>query len=1502
MDDGAPSLGVGFEIDTNNSFASLKTLDDHIGKVAADAVRDFDRVEAASKGAVNLGGAIGQMRTFGSASTRELESARQAYNRTEKSGEAMVRQMQRQVETFGKTTSEIRNMRAELRAVEAEQRGLTELAGRIRTLNAEMNRLETGTAGVTKGAMNNRMAMQGASYQVQDFFTQVSMGANPMNAFAVQGAQLAGQFSNIEGKAGNVARFFMGPWGLAISAGLMLLGPLVSKLWEQNNALDEALEKLRKDARETEIGTRAKAIFGKSIEGLTLATRENQKALDQMNEATKTSTENALRATAQTIDQTVVTRAKTAETIRALEAEIALNKERSRVAGNDARITGTLNAESDAARARVEQLKKEFAESEGVLQSNKKILEDMLSRRMVEIAVSQSDAFERIKQKYEGPNGLIELARKSATAEELRNGELFRQVQLLKEKQKAEEQAERERQQGMQRTAQIGREVDLAEARRIAENAGARITSDRRTYEEQKRLYDKYVAYKQGRGPWAALAAAPGTSDHERGTALDIAKTPGMSLAKIREIYRAAGVSLKQLLDEGSHFHVAWKKGADGAAVASKKLADTQAELAKRFDPAEAAANEYRATLKSIEEAKLDPSTAERYAAAAADAFRSARAAAFELPSMADIAPQAEAEKAAEKAAADFQRNVIQPLKDELALYGLVGPARAAAALELEKERFIADNIDEGIAVATARWLEYHRVKSELISKDTAAEKEAEAIKRACDEMDRMVDAARSAGDAMARAFGKVGGAIADAIDVLAEYRKREEENAALAKKNNWDQARIKEASSALQLESMGALAGAAKSMFKEHSAGYEAMAAAEKAFALIQLANTAKSVAAGAAKMFASLGPWAFPAVAAMVAVMAGFGFFGGGNGGATPKLPEANTGTGTVLGNPAAQSESIKNAINALKDVDTVTNNYARQMAASLRSIETQIGGLASLVVRTGDINASGGITEGFKPNLIGSVLGKIPLIGGFLSSLFGSTTTITGSGLYAGPQSLGGILGGGFDASYYSDVQKKSKFLGVTTGTKNYTTYTGADGGLETQFGLLLRQFNDAIVAAGPPLGAATDDIQQRLNGFVVNLGRIDLKGLTGDKIKEKLEAVFGAAADGMASAAFPGMQRFQRVGEGAFETLVRVASTVEAVTNALGTLGDSARLMGIEAKLGLANQFDTISDLTSAIDGYFQSFYTQEEQAAARTAQLGSVFTSLGLTMPATLAAFRKLVEAQDLTTTAGQESYATLLRLAPAFADLKSAMEGAKSAADILSERQDLQRQLLELRGDTAAIRALELAKLDASNRELQQQIWSVQDAQTAAKAADELRQAWVSVGDSIMDEVNRIRGISGVEAGGFASILGRFNAASDAARFGDIEAAKTLPGLSQALLTAAAEQATSRQELARIQAQTAASLEATNAAISGRSGLASVTASQAAGYSETASAAQSRTTPSAANDGVAEEVRALRKEVAGMRADSNAALATVAGSTSRIAKTLDNVTASSGGDAIAVAA
>ncbi len=696
---------------------------------------------------------------------------------------------------------------------------------------------------------------------------------------------------------------------------------------------------------------------------------------------------------------------------------------------------------------------------------------------------------------------------------------------------------------------------------------------------------------------------------------------------------------------------------------------------------------------------------------------------------------------------------------------------------------------------------------------------------------------------------------------------------------------------------------------------------------------------------------PLNIAAGAVTAGVIASLGIAIGGAFGGGAKPTPANEGTGTVFGDSAAKSESIAKAIDHLREVDTLTMRYSAAMLASLKSIEANIGGLTNLIIRTNGMEASAaGIQTGTKltgllgtansmlagisnfassktGSLIGAGIGMAiagpigaaigflgakllgglgKVLGSIVGALFGTKTSIVGQGIYGGAQSLGSIMSGGFDASYYSDIKKTKKFLGISTGSSYSTQYTAADAELERQFSLIFEGFYGAISAAAGPLGLSLGEVQSRLSGFVVNIGKIDLKGLTGAEIQEKLTAVFGAAADNLARTAVPGLEQFQKFGEGYFETLVRVASSIETVSSTLSLLGTSVEGLSLSAKMNLFDMFGSAGDMASATGEYFALYYTKAEQASAQTEQMARVFDSLGLALPQSIAGFRSLVEAQDLTTASGQAAYAALIQLAPAFADLVGAAQDAASAAAIVDERLSLERRMLELQGDTAALRALDLAQIDMSNKALQEQVWALEDqrqaADDAANAAEQLRNAWAQITDGLIAEIKRIRGVMSDTPTNYAGALAAFNNASMLARSGDQEAAKALPGLSQALLAVAANTARSAEDLGRLQGLTAASLEQTLAIINQASGAEPAAATSAAttpSWWDQFAANQMGSTSIQANDGqsaMIDELKALRQEVSDLRGEQRIAAATIASGTSKTARILERVTPD--GDAI----
>ena len=179
----------------------------------------------------------------------------------------------------------------------------------------------------------------------------------------------------------------------------------------------------------------------------------------------------------------------------------------------------------------------------------------------------------------------------------------------------------------------------------------------------------------------------------------------------------------------------------------------------------------------------------------------------------------------------------------------------------------------------------------------------------------------------------------------------------------------------------------------------------------------------------------------------------------------------------------------------------------------------------------------------------------------------------------------------------------------------------------------------------------------------------------------------------------------------------------------------------------------------------------------------------------------------------------------ALQDQQAAAQAASAATQALAqkmqqvaqERYNLETQLLQAQGNTAELRARELAQLDPSNRALQQQVWALQDqqaaAQAAASAASAASSAWKSLTDSVVNEVRRIRGeIAGTGSQGIAAAQMSFSVATAQARAGSQSAWDALPQASKALLDAAQANTSSLLELQRIQAATAASLETTLAA------------------------------------------------------------------------------------------
>ncbi|MBW6524418.1 D-alanyl-D-alanine carboxypeptidase family protein [Sphingomonas sp. RHCKR47] len=491
---------------------------------------------------------------------------------------------------------------------------LDEYAAKLRI---EQGALDEATDAKKRNASASAQARQSGimlGQQVQDFTVQVSSGQSITTAFTQQIGQAAFALQGMEGRLAGVAAFLTSWQGIVLTVLLTAAGPLVAKLLEGNDALADGVDKLREDAQAAEISRQAKVRFAASADGVAAAIRDGTEATKKSIDATKTSAEQDNIAAKQALQREINIRKVTLALLDQAKAEArqadATNFGAAGGAGAAAAQTIYRNRVAD-----VEKMAQEQADL--IAQAEARVQQTRIALAS-ESAARATDPMARIKKVYDDQ---VTAAQAKARAEGTVTTELTRQLTQIERNRQAAIKAEQDKQSAANRkptvTNQIGRNVTLAEAREIAEGIGGHINSDHRTREEQERLYAKYVAYKSGKGPWAALAAKPGTSNHELDQAIDVAKGNGVTLAKLIAAYRQAGVKLTEALDEGSHFHVAWKKTGGAAreaaaerteaakkvreaAAAERELEQDLTTTVRAFDPARAAADDYADSLKRI--------------------------------------------------------------------------------------------------------------------------------------------------------------------------------------------------------------------------------------------------------------------------------------------------------------------------------------------------------------------------------------------------------------------------------------------------------------------------------------------------------------------------------------------------------------------------------------------------------------------------------------------------------------------------------------------------------------------------------------------------------------------------------------------------------------------------------------------------------------------------------------------------------------------------------------
>ena len=578
-----------------------------------------------------------------------------------------------------------------------------------------------------------------------------------------------------------------------------------------------------------------------------------------------------------------------------------------------------------------------------------------------------------------------------------------------------------------------------------------------------------------------------------------------------------------------------------------------------------------------------------------------------------------------------------------------------------------------------------------------------------------------------------------------------------------------------------------------------------------------------------------AFPRMAAMAAAVAALGVaigsFSGSSGG--EYVDTSNQGTGTVFGDSEAQSASIANSIDLLSENSDLMLPLTSAMLRSLKNIESSIGGVTNLILRgdlggdfsnlefdarlTGVIGAVDKIftsssktmmnvlTLGLDKILLGGALGNLAggVVSTVLGGLFGKTSQkVVASGLYAGSQTLGSILENGMSLSQYADVKTtKKSWFGSSSSTS--TKYASVDEELQQQFTLIFVGLYDSILSATDILGADLSAVETNLENAVISIGKINLKGLSGEEIQEKLEAVFGAVADDLAKQAFGGLEDFQKVGEGYYETLMKVASAVEEAAY----YTDRLNVTAINYNDIINKQAD---DLAAEI---IRQSYLAKEGISTVTGGMSDLVNSFSGTAEEISDFITTLEDLQEQLFMTGQSGDYLTSSMILGAGGLDSLASGLDAYFEMLSPAEqaaELTRRLTnefaifgkELPSDVKAFRDL-VSGIDVSTEAGQKLYGQVialapefNDLQDALESANSDVNALVQSLRDLAEQARAARGET-EQPRDLAYLRNEFNKASELALQGDTEAAARLVSLGEDLMSASKLYSVSGSDYAR---------------------------------------------------------------------------------------------------------
>ena len=231
---------------------------------------------------------------------------------------------------------------------------------------------------------------------------------------------------------------------------------------------------------------------------------------------------------------------------------------------------------------------------------------------------------------------------------------------------------------------------------------------------------------------------------------------------------------------------------------------------------------------------------------------------------------------------------------------------------------------------------------------------------------------------------------------------------------------------------------------------------------------------------------------------------------------------------------------------------------------------------------------------------------------------------------------------------------------------------DASISDALGAAVASTASLVIESVSSLGLGTEGLADRIGNIQVDFGKLSFEGMNSEEVEKEIVSLLSEIMDISALEVAPFVSDFQRLGEGAGETLVRLASQFTVFEESVESLSLSFSGNTISASDELVNLAGGLDEFRSSIVSFERNFLSDADQFANTSRRLSEAMGDLPL--PETREGFLELARAQDLATAAGRENFATILELQGTADQYYSAIEKAQTSyyeSEIAGQRERL---------------------------------------------------------------------------------------------------------------------------------------------------------------------------------------------------------------------------------------